>query len=269
MSVNEVLLGAEFADLVEDIRSNGLMEPIVMHEGKILDGRNRYRACEASGVKPRFIQFDGSVSPISFIVSLNLHRRHLSESQRGMAADKLANLHKGRPLKNTQIDVFPEGDNQYPNKEDAQICAPISQKQAADLLNVGQRTVQKARTVRSQGIPELETTVQSGKVALNAAEKLAKLPPDEQKAALEAPKPKAPVEKPKPCSTVIVLPNGNRLVSDALTFAVMSISQLESKIDRLYGFSGCESDKSLYYAGVSSMLASPVRIDASRYGEVP
>ena len=52
--------GAEFGGLVEDIKANGLRQPICLHEGKILDGRNRYLACEAAGVQPRFEPFPNS-----------------------------------------------------------------------------------------------------------------------------------------------------------------------------------------------------------------
>jgi ParB-like chromosome segregation protein Spo0J len=61
--------GAEFDELVADIREHGLHEPIVVYEDKILDGRNRLRACVAAGVEPAFIPYTGD-DPISYVVSL-------------------------------------------------------------------------------------------------------------------------------------------------------------------------------------------------------
>jgi ParB-like chromosome segregation protein Spo0J len=48
----------EFEDLVADIKARGLEQQIVTHEGMILDGRNRYRACIAAGVEPSFVPGD-------------------------------------------------------------------------------------------------------------------------------------------------------------------------------------------------------------------
>src|SRR5690349_6175265 len=84
--------GEDFAALVEDIRENGLLEPIWTHDGQIIDGRNRYRACEAAGVKPHFRQWDGTGSLVAFVVSLNLKRRHLTAAQRAMVAVDLLPL---------------------------------------------------------------------------------------------------------------------------------------------------------------------------------
>jgi len=68
--------GAEFDRLVADIREHGLLNPITVYDGKILDGRNRYRACRAAGVAPRYVEFDGK-DPAAFVLSQNLARRHL------------------------------------------------------------------------------------------------------------------------------------------------------------------------------------------------
>jgi len=71
--------------LVSDIRENGLQTPITLYEGKILDGRNRYLACQMLNIEPDYVEFDGK-DPLPFVVSRNLCRRHLSESQRAMVA---------------------------------------------------------------------------------------------------------------------------------------------------------------------------------------
>lgn len=71
---------AEFASLVRDIRANGLQQPIVLSDGMILDGGNRYRACVEAGIEPRFVQFDGG-SIVAFVLSANLHRRHMTAGQ--------------------------------------------------------------------------------------------------------------------------------------------------------------------------------------------
>ena len=75
--------GEEFDALVADIKANGLQEPVVVHEDMILDGRNRFMACEAAGVEPTFVPFLGE-NPLAFVISTNLRRRHLNESQRAM-----------------------------------------------------------------------------------------------------------------------------------------------------------------------------------------
>ncbi len=82
-SIFPLMEGREYEELVESILKNGLREPIWMHEGKIIDGRNRYRACMECGVLPRFRQWDGNGSLTAFVVDLNLHRRQLNEIAAG------------------------------------------------------------------------------------------------------------------------------------------------------------------------------------------
>ncbi len=149
--------GEEYTALVADIKAHGLREPIVTYTGKILDGRNRYRACLDADVEPRFTEYEGD-DPLAFVVSLNLKRRHLSESQRAMVAAKLSG--------------FKVGDNQHSEG------LPIGR--ASEMLNVGQRSVARAREVIDEGAPELQHAVESGVVSVSAAADIATLPKDEQ-----------------------------------------------------------------------------------------
>lgn len=81
-----LMSGDEYASLAADIDANGLREPIWTYQGEIIDGRNRFRACTEVKVAPRFREWDGHGSLVMFIVSLNLHRRHLSSSQKAALA---------------------------------------------------------------------------------------------------------------------------------------------------------------------------------------
>lgn len=74
------LTGAEFEALKADILANGQREPIVVHESLVLDGGNRYRACVEAGIEPLLKEFAGA-DPVAFVLSANLHRRHLTPGQ--------------------------------------------------------------------------------------------------------------------------------------------------------------------------------------------
>jgi hypothetical protein len=74
------ITGAEFETLKTDIAENGLRQPIVIHQGFILDGGNRYRACIETGTPFETVEFSGD-NLASFVISANLHRRHLTPGQ--------------------------------------------------------------------------------------------------------------------------------------------------------------------------------------------
>src|SRR5437660_9032944 len=83
-SIFNLLEGDEFDGLVLSIEKHGLFEPITLHEGKILDGRNRYRACREAAFKlgpANFTTFSGP-DPKAFVINTNAHRRHLSSAQK-------------------------------------------------------------------------------------------------------------------------------------------------------------------------------------------
>lgn len=154
-----LLDGEPFDQLIADIRANGLQQDIWTLDGTILDGRNRYRACLAADVPPRFRAYQGD-DAVGFVVSLNLHRRHLNESQRAMVAAKLASLDRGK-------------------RADRSIDPSTTQQQAAEMLNVSVPSVKRARQVL-QAAPELRQAVERGAVSVSAAADVAQLPNEQQ-----------------------------------------------------------------------------------------
>ena len=100
-----LLEAGELEALAADIAANGLQQPVVLDtDGRVLDGRNRVRACELAGVTPDYSVYDGD-DPVGFVVSANIHRRHLSESQRAMIAARLATMKEGRPKETASIEA--------------------------------------------------------------------------------------------------------------------------------------------------------------------
>src|SRR5262249_16132749 len=96
-----LMSGEEFDALVADIKANGLHEPIKLYEGKILDGRNRYRACMALGGSFGHntivrLEDGGDLDPVAFFISKNIHRRHLTAEQK---RELIAQLIKAQPEK--------------------------------------------------------------------------------------------------------------------------------------------------------------------------
>lgn len=84
----------EIKELAEDIRRNGLLEPIMMSEGKVLDGRGRLVACGIAGIQPRFQELPAGVSPSDHVWSANYTGRHLALNQRVAAAHAMAEMTK-------------------------------------------------------------------------------------------------------------------------------------------------------------------------------
>jgi hypothetical protein len=93
-----------FRGFQSDIKEHGLQEKVIwLYEGKILDGRNRYRACTALSVAYDTQTYTGD-DPVAFVISRNLHRRHLNESQRSMVGARVADLDHGGDRKSHKED---------------------------------------------------------------------------------------------------------------------------------------------------------------------
>lgn len=156
----------ELGSLADDIAANGLLEPIIIFHGQILDGRNRFAACKLADVEPQFIEMaDTAVfSPTLYVLSRNLHRRHLTVSQRAaIAAETVPLLQeeaKKRQGRRTDLETLtPSGVEVYGGR---------SNQIAAEALNVGERSVCRAVKVRRENPEEFER-VKRGEISVHEA----------------------------------------------------------------------------------------------------
>lgn len=167
--------GFELDQLAADIKKNGLVEPILLYEGKVADGRNRYNACKIAKVTPTVEDWDGTEEElITLIVSKNLRRRHLNESQRAMAAAGIEPRLKAAAKKRQALRA------NLPEVEKGK-----SVDKAAEMLNVSGRTVQSAKKVTEKADETVQQAVVNGEVSVSDAVKIVDLPKSEQKAAVK------------------------------------------------------------------------------------
>jgi hypothetical protein len=127
--------GEALDKLVADIKTNGLLVPIAYQGNSILDGRNRLRACQIAGVVPQYQEIPSSVNAMAYIISHNLHRRHLTTAQRAAIAAELATMERGGDRKSEKI----KGSN------DPSVADTMSIDQAADLMSVSAPSVKRAK----------------------------------------------------------------------------------------------------------------------------
>jgi len=153
-SIFPLMQGADFEALKTDIKQNGLLEPIwIDRDGKIIDGRNRHRACLDTGTPEKFRTYEKD-DVLTFVIGLNLHRRHLNETQRAVVASKIANMPQGG-----RTDITPSAN-----------LHKVSQSKAASMLNVSPRTVATVKAVEKEA-PELLEKMERGEITAHEASK--------------------------------------------------------------------------------------------------
>lgn len=177
----------DFEALAHDILMNGLNEDIVLHEEKVLDGRNRYRACIKTGVSPKFLIYSGT-SPVQFVLSKNLCRRNLTASQRAVAAVELLPLlereAKQRQDQTTRLqrdetgrltsapvpEKIPGLDNEAKENNSDGNRNTEAREHAAKTMGVNPHYISDAKRIKDSD-PELFEQVKNGKVTISAAKK--------------------------------------------------------------------------------------------------
>lgn len=154
------LTGSEFEALRDDIKANGLRAPIVLHDGMILDGGNRYRACLEAGVEPNFAQFAGG-SLVAFVLSANLHRRHMTTGQQAAIVASAQDWARAQTVGNPALTERPQC------AHGEHIGADTTAKRA-EQSGASVSTQRRADAV-AKASPELAKKVAHGEVSLSAA----------------------------------------------------------------------------------------------------
>jgi N6-adenosine-specific RNA methylase IME4 len=158
-SIFPLMEGEAFDALVASVKaSNGPRNPIMLFEDKILDGRNRYRACLTAGIEIASEMLDDLTygdDPLQFVLDQNLDRRHLNAAQLAMAADELANLPPWRPAGSALSE------------------STFSQPEAAAKLRTGRTSVQAARKVKTSGTEKWQQAVWQGRCPVQRAAEIA------------------------------------------------------------------------------------------------
>lgn len=155
---------AAFFKLCEDVKANGLIEPIWLDsEGRLLDGRNRLAACQANGIDPEARTYRGD-DAVGFVLSLNVNRRHLTTGQLAMVAADSVPLYeeqaKVRQISHLNVPESASGD--------ADSEGGRSAGKAAEAVGTSRPAVNRAQRVQREA-PELAEKVRAGEITLNSA----------------------------------------------------------------------------------------------------
>jgi len=150
----------EFDELKADIAANGQHHPILMHKGRIVDGRHRFSACFALGIEPKMTEWDGVGDLLEVVISLNVRRRHLDTRQKvEMALSLIETRH---------------GANRFTSQ------GKVTMRKVSALLGISEDTIQRARKIESEGVPELKALFHKLGFSYKEGAYIASLPADEQ-----------------------------------------------------------------------------------------
>lgn len=187
-----MIADAERGPFRQNIAENGLTDEIVLWGGLILDGRNRYRELKVLGWETQphyYVTWEELVrekgladDPFAYVIAKNLHRRHLTDGQRAMAAVESTRKRPGQ-----RNDIHPQGG--LDNTEPSANLRQVTPAQAAELFQVSDRTLSSAFRVAETGVPELQELVRSAKLPVSVAEEIARMPEADQQRAVADHKP--------------------------------------------------------------------------------
>ena len=171
----------EYKTLKDDIELNGQQVPIAFKDKKIVDGRQRKRACIELGITPRYEELPDDIDPARFLMAMHRKYRDLSKNDLALAASQLSAW--SRPGGDRKSE-----DYQLRRDHSAHVHNGLTQQEAARSLGVSPRLVSKASRLLAEdspAIPELQEAVRTGEVNIGAAYEVKDQPPEVQEQALD------------------------------------------------------------------------------------
>lgn len=150
---------------MNDIKVNGQRDPITVLDDQVIDGWHRYQACKQLGITPKAVKLAPDIDPVAFVISRNLHRRHLNASQRAVA---VASCHEWKPERK------PKANLAIIARLEKLESAPRTNKELAEIANVSERTISDAKTVIKAGKKD---DVMEGRATVNSIARPRPTPP--------------------------------------------------------------------------------------------
>ena len=165
----------ETAGLRASIAANGVIDAITLYEGQVLDGWNRYTCATLEQVTCPTVDLAAGIDPVEFVRSRTRGRN--------MTKSALA-------LLEVQLHDWRASGDRARGEPGSPLGATNAEMAAG--AQVSDKTIKQAKTVAQAGAPEVQQAVKAGKVSIKRAAEIARLPAEQQAAALAAPKPAAP-----------------------------------------------------------------------------
>jgi ParB-like chromosome segregation protein Spo0J len=170
----------DLQSLTDSIGNVGVLNPITVFEGQVIDGWHRYCAANALDIACPSVELPNWVDPRDFVLAQNKTRRHITAMQLAIAA--------------TEVYAWRSTGNQIKGAGPAPLTKTV--KELAEIAGVSERSIQQAKSVHTQAAPEVLQAVKRGEIGGEKAAAIARLPRAKQVAALTKPKPVKQAEEP-------------------------------------------------------------------------
>lgn len=187
----------DFQSLKDSIEVNGVLNPVTIFDGQVIDGWHRYTAANELSIECQTVEL-GDVDPRDFVLAQNRARRHVTQAQLALATTA---VYAWKPVGNP---AFSQLDTECPiGKTNAEL---------SKISGVHANTIKQAKAVQTKAAPEVVEAVKRGEIGLPKAAAISKLPKDQQVAAIN--KPISKQEKPRTVEPLhLVTPTGEVLTA--------------------------------------------------------